>query len=227
MNNTTKQPSKFSRFLRNNAALLLLIFCVLAIAAVVLAVTLTRDNDVPVIPDNPVTSNPNDDNPAQNTPTTPKTEKVNVYFASPVQYKGLGMEFTYGPDNLFTFNSTLQEWRTHKAVDLLTNENAEVSAMYDGTVIETGESLLRGSYAVVDHGDNVIITYDSLSDLAVTKGESVKKGDLLGYASASSGKEFKDGPHLHLEVAVNGSNVDPMPYVKGEIYRTIEREVKA
>lgn len=225
MNNTTKQPSKFTRFLRNNAALLLLIFCVLAIAAVVLAVTLTRD-DAPVIPDNPVTGNPNDTNPDDDKPTTPKTEKVNVYFAAPVQYTGLGMEFTYGPSNLFAFNSTLKEWRVHKAVDLLTNENAEVSAMYDGTVIDTGESLLRGSYVVVDHGDNVIATYESLSDLAVTKGDSVKKGDLLGIASASAGKEYKDGSHLHLEVAVNGSNVDPMPYVKGEIYRTIEVEVK-
>ena len=61
--NTTKQPNKFTRFLRNNAALLLLIFCVLAIAAVVLAVTLTRAPDEPVIPDNPVVVDPgnNDD----------------------------------------------------------------------------------------------------------------------------------------------------------------------
>ena len=58
--NSAKQTNKFTRFLRNNAALLLLIFCVLAITAVVLAVTLTRKPDTPVIPDSPVIGGPDD-----------------------------------------------------------------------------------------------------------------------------------------------------------------------
>ena len=224
--NNTKQPNKFTRFLRNNAALLLLIFCVLAIAAVVLAVTLTRDN-TPVIPDDPVTSNPNEnDNKPNDNDNKPTTQKVDIHFVKPLEYTGFGMEFTFGPSNLFAFNSTLKEWRVHQGVDLLAADGAEVVAMYDGTVIETGESLLKGSYVVVDHGDNVIATYGSLTDLTVSKGDTVKQGDLLGLAGASAGKEYKEGAHLHLEVALNDENVDPMPYVNGEIYRTIEVAVE-
>ena len=60
--NTNTQPNKFARFLRNHAALLLLIFSILAITAVVLVVTLTGNE--PVIDDNPTVVKPDE-------PTTP------------------------------------------------------------------------------------------------------------------------------------------------------------
>ena len=226
--NTTKQPSKFRRFLRNNAALLLLIFCVLAIAAVVLAVTLTRDNNS-VIPDNPVTGNPDDNKPNvkpdDDKPSTP-TEKIDIHFASPLDYTKVGLDFTFGPDHLFVYKQTLNEYSSHKAVDLHAAEGTEVKSMYDGTVIESKLSYLDGYYVVIDHGDNVIATYASLSDVQVNVGDTVKQGDVLGYVSTTARCEFKEGPHLHLEVTADGKKVDPMPYVKGEVYRTVEVEVK-
>lgn len=224
--NTTKQPNKFTRFLRNNAALLLLVFCVLAIAAVVLAVTLTRDN--PVIPDDPVVNNPNDDEPGNTTPgdddepTTPGKQKIQVSFVSPLSYTSVGMEYSYGTDHMFVFNSTLNEWHVHKGIDLIAPDDSEVVAMYDGTVVASGYSFLTGYYITVDHGDNVIATYSSLQDVQVQKGEEVKQGDVLGYVSTSAENEYKQGAHLHLEVTANGVNVDPMPYVNGEITREIE-----
>ena len=76
--NTTKKTNKFTRFLRNNAALLILILCILAIATVVLAVTLTRPNpDTPVIPDNPVVGDPDDKDPDNNKPDI--KDKIKVY----------------------------------------------------------------------------------------------------------------------------------------------------
>ena len=227
--NTTKQPSKFRRFLRNNAALLLLIFCVLAIAAVVLAVTLTRDNNS-VIPDNPVTGNPDDNKPNvkpdDDKPSTPTTEKIDIHFASPLDYTKVGLDFTFGPDHLFVYKQTLNEYSSHKAVDLHAAEGTEVKSMYDGTVIESKLSYLDGYYVVIDHGDNVIATYASLSDVQVNVGDTVKQGDVLGYVSTTARCEFKEGPHLHLEVTADGKKVDPMPYVNGEVYRTVEVEVK-
>lgn len=224
-NNSTKQPNKFTRFLRNNIALLLLIFCVLAITAVVLAVTLTR-NDTPVIPNDPVGGNPNDDQPGStppdDKPTQPTTQKVDVYFNSPVNYSEIGLEYTFGPSNLFTYKSTLNEWSAHKALDLKATEGAEVTAMYDGTVIETGKSFLKGNYVVIDHGEGVIATYASLEDVEVTKGQSVTREQTIGYVSTTAESEYKEGPHLHLEVTVDGVNTDPTPYAEGKIYRTVE-----
>ena len=225
--NSTKHPSKFRRFLRNNAALLLLIFCVLAITAVVLAVTLTRSSSTPVIPDDPVVNNPNDDDPSGNKPdddkpSTPSKKKIQIYFAAPVKYSGIGMDFTYGPDNLFVFNNTLELWETHKALDLLAAEGSEVVSMYDGTVIKVGSTYNHGNYVVIDHGDNVVATYASLQNVQVQEGQKLEKGDVIGEASISASAEYIDGAHVHLEVAVNGVVVDPTPYVEGKIYREIE-----
>ena len=222
--NSTKQPSKFTRFLRNNAALLLLIFCVLAITAVVLAVTLTRDA---AIPDGPVVNNPNDDKPGNSDPSddnpTPPVTKVKVFFKSPLAYTGISLEYTDGVNHMFVYKPTLREYSAHQALDLLASDNASVTAMFDGTVIESTSSYANGSYVVIDHGDNVIATYASLTNVQVQKGEVVKQGEVIGYASTSARSEFKDGAHLHLEVTVNGEFVDPTPYVEGKIYREIEQ----
>lgn len=225
MNSTKKQPSKFRRFLRNNAALLLLIFCVLAITAVVLAVTLTRTT--PEIPDGPVVNNPNDDQPGNNKPSddkpdTPSKEKIKIHFTAPVKYTRVSLEYTYGPDNLFVFNPTLEMWTTHKALDLLAAEGSEVVAMFEGTVIDVGSSYKVGNYVVIDHGENVVATYASLENVQVQKGETVKQGDVIGEASTSASAEYIDGAHVHLQIAVKGVEVDPTPYVKGDVYREYE-----
>lgn len=223
--NNTKQPSKFTRFLRNNAALLLLILCVLAITAVVLAVTLTRNT--PVIPDDPVVNKPNDDtpgnvNPDDDKPSTPSKKKIQVYFGAPVKYTGISMDYTCGPDNLFVFNNTLEMWTAHKALDLLAVEGSDVVAMFDGTVIEVGYKYREGDYVVIDHGDNVIATYASLQNIQVQKGQKVEQGDVIGETGTSASAEYIDGAHVHLQITVNGVNVDPTPYVNGEIYREFE-----
>lgn len=221
--NTTKKTNKFTRFLRNNAALLLLIFCVVAIATVVLAVTLTRDtSDNPVIPDNPVVSDPGNDDKKDPQPTI--KDKIKVYYASPVTYSSISMDYTDGKDTLFVFSSTLNDWASHKGVDLVATDGAAVNAMYDGTVIDVQETFAMGNIVTVDHGDNVIATYASLADVQVIKGQTVKKGDKLGTVSTTASNEFMDGAHLHLEVAKNGASVDPMPYVRGDIFKEIEQD---
>ncbi len=223
--NSTNQTNKFTRFLRNNAALLLLIFCVVAISAVVIAVSVTDNTpDTPVdgtpdIPDDtPVVDNPVDDTPK------PVIIKEKIYFASPVAYQSVGMDYT-DEELLFVFNATLNQWSTHKGIDLIASENTPVTAMYDGTVIEVGESYGMGHYVKVDHGENVIATYASLSDIQVVAGQNVSKGEKLGAVSTTASYEFSDGAHLHLEVMENGVSVDPMKYVDGTAYREVERTI--
>ena len=223
--NSTKQPSKFRRFLRNNAALLLLIFCVLAITAVILAVTLTRST--PTLPDDPVVNKPDDNQPGNNTPdddtpNTPSKKKIKIYFEAPVNYSGIGMEFTDRGENMFVFNNTLEMWETHRALDLLADEGSEVKSMYEGTVIKVGSTFNDGGYVVIDHGDNVIATYASLKNVQVHEGQQLARGDVIGETSISASAEYIDGAHLHLKVTKNNVVVDPTPYVMGEIYREFE-----
>lgn len=227
--NTTKQPNKFARFIKNNAALLLIIFCVIAIGTVVLVVGLTQNSVVE--PDNPVVVDPNDEPKPNVIPddpvvTDPKTEIVKVYFVSPVDYSEVTMDYTDGEDLLFVFNKTLNTWKTHNALDLAAADGADVCAMYDGTVIDVSESYGMGNVVKIDHGENVIATYASLGDVQVTKGQTVKTGEKIGEVSTTASYEFSDGAHLHLEVSKDGKVVDPTPYVEGAIYREIEREVE-
>ncbi len=218
--NSTKKTNKFTRFLRNNAALLLLIFCVLAIAAVVLAVTLTN-KPAPSIPDNPVVEKPDD---GDKDPDPVIKDKVKVYFAKPLNYTSVGMEYVDGKDVLFVSNSTLGGFCYHKGIDLIATDGTEVASMYDGTVLDVKNTFEMGYEVTIDHGDNVIATYASLNDVQVVKGQNVKKGDKIGVASTTASNEFMDGAHVHLEVTKDGKTVDPMPYVKGEIFREVEQD---
>lgn len=221
--NKTKQPSKFSRFLRNNAALLLLIFCVLAIVAVVLAVTLTQNA---TIPDDTVVNAPSDDKPGNADPddNPPKKEKVEVSFKAPLAYTSISLEYTDGEKIKGVYKVTLKETSAHRALDLAAADGTDVTAMFDGKVIEKGRSFEMGNYVVVDHGEKVIATYASLDEVDVEVGEQVKQGEVLGRVSTSARSEFLDGgAHLHLEVKVNGEYVDPTPYVEGKVTRIIEK----
>lgn len=214
--NSTRQTNKFTRFLRNHAALLLLIFCVIAIATVVLAVTLSR---APALPDNPVVGNP--ENPDDPQPTV--KDKVKVYFAAPVKYTAIGMRFT-DDDTMFVFNASLGYWATHDGIDLLAAEGAEVVAMYDGVVIDVDDTFGKGNFVTVDHGDNVIVTYASLGKVDVLKGQQLTKGEHIGTVSATAADEHKQGSHLHIEVVKNDQVVNPLPYIDGEIYREVEAD---
>lgn len=224
--NSTKQTNKFTRFLRNHAALLLLVFCIVAIATVVLVVTLTQTGDTPIIPDDPVANKPDEPvvNPPQNDPETPTKEKIKLYFASPLSYQKVSMEYTHGDESMFVYNNTLECWATHNGVDLVATDGAAVNSMYDGTVLEVTESYGMGNIVRIDHGDNVIATYASLADVQVVAGQKVKQGEKIGAVSESASYEFMDGAHLHLEVTEQGKNVDPMKYVNGEIFREVEAD---
>ena len=223
--NNTKQHNKFTRFMRTHAALLTIIFCVLAITAVVLAVTLTR-GDEPLIPDDPVVGKPDDD-PSKDNPSKNPTdkEKVKVYFMKPVNFVSVDLDYTSGKgDDLFVFNPTLGWWSTHNAIDLAASEGATVVSMYDGLVVDVDENVENGHYVTIDHGEGIVATYASLTNVLVVEGQQIKRGESIGAVSTSAGNECENGAHLHLEVYKNDTVVDPRPFVNGEVYREVDAD---
>ena len=224
--NSTKQPGKFTRFLRNHAALLLLIFCAVAITTVVLIVTLSGTSDSGTVvnkPDDVPTVKPDDGK--KDEPKEPQVITEKVYFVAPLEFQKVSMGYCDSKDTLFVFNKTLNSWHTHNGLDLTAADGAAVSSMYDGTVVDVGSTYGMGNYVKIDHGNNVVATYASLSDVKVVKGQTVARGEQIGAASTSASYEFVDGAHLHLEITENGKNVDPTPYVDGEIYREVTKTV--
>ncbi len=62
---------------------------------------------------------------------------------------------------------------------------------------------------VVDHGGGISTLYAHFSGTAVYEGQTVNKGDVLGYVGQTG---WATGNHLHFEVRVNGTAVDPLGY---------------
>ncbi len=88
-----------------------------------------------------------------------------------------------------------------------------VYAAQSGTVItaygDSGWHGGYGNYVVVDHGGGISTLYAHFSGTAVYEGQTVNKGDVLGYVGQTG---WATGNHLHFEVRVNGTAVDPLGY---------------
>lgn len=98
----------------------------------------------------------------------------------------------------------------HKGLDLAAGEGTPTYAAAAGTVIIAGWSNSAGNWVVIDHGNGLVTKYMHHSALAVSAGQTVAKGQQIGYVG-NTGDSF--GAHLHFQVEVNGSAVDPQGYL--------------
>jgi murein DD-endopeptidase MepM/ murein hydrolase activator NlpD len=100
--------------------------------------------------------------------------------------------------------------RLHTGVDIGAPYGATVSACDSGTVAFAGVMSGYGNVIAIDHGGGFATTYNHLSGFAVQAGQSVSRGQAVGYVGCTG---YCTGPHLHFEVRINGNPVDPMPYL--------------
>lgn len=98
----------------------------------------------------------------------------------------------------------------HSGVDLAASYGASIFAAESGTVIYAGWQSGYGNTVIVDHGGGLSTLYAHCSSIKVSNGQKVSRGQtiaLVGSTGAST------GPHLHFEVHVNGSAVNPENYI--------------
>lgn len=98
----------------------------------------------------------------------------------------------------------------HPGIDIAYTMGAPVVATADGEVIVSGSAGGYGNLVQINHGNGISTLYGHNSQLAVKVGQTVKKGQVIAYAG-STGKST--GPHVHYEVRVNNTAVDPMKYL--------------
>ena len=108
------------------------------------------------------------------------------------------------------FSPTLQEYRIHLGIDIATEESAPVLAAAAGTVVSAGWDGNYGYSVLIDHGNGLKTRYAHASALYVKKGAVVGQGDVVA-AVGSTG--YSTGNHLHFEVIINGTRVNPAPYI--------------
>ena len=105
----------------------------------------------------------------------------------------------------------LNQYIKHDGVDIGTPEGSKVVAANDGTVTYAGWYGNFGYYIEIDHGSGLVTCYGHLGSVGVSKGQQVKRGQLIAY-SGNTGRST--GPHLHFQVQYNGATADPMKYIK-------------
>lgn len=98
----------------------------------------------------------------------------------------------------------------HNGLDLAASSGAPTYAADAGTVLIAGWSDSAGNWVVIDHGNGFVTKYMHHSALAVTAGQSVSKGQQVGYVGTTG---YSTGPHLHFQVELNGSPVNPQIYL--------------
>ena len=99
----------------------------------------------------------------------------------------------------------------HSGVDICAPFGTRVEAGGDGIVLHAGWDSGYGNEIIVDHGYSMTTKYGHLSKIFVVVGQEVKRGEVIG-AVGMTGKTT--GPHLHYEVMVNNTPVNPMRYLR-------------
>lgn len=113
----------------------------------------------------------------------------------------------------------------HLGVDIANKEGTPIRASNRGEVMLAEGLIVRGNTVILDHGRGVFSIYNHLSAVAVEPGQTVEKGQVVGYMGSSG---LATGPHVHWEMRVFKWVVDPLQWTKTTFtYRPPEDEEKA
>ncbi len=179
--------------------------------------------DTPIV-DTPITDTPIVDVPVVDTPIVDPTPDIPT-IDTDVQPEPVLPEKTYtAPIDNYTviksysakpvYSTSLKRYVSHLGVDLVGTNGATVMASMAGTVESVTYDILYGHQIVILHDNDVRTIYKSVDNVTVTAGDAVTMGQAIATVSTSAGSESADGAHLHYEITVNGTNVNPMEYQK-------------
>lgn len=110
-------------------------------------------------------------------------------------------------------NPVTMKTETHKGIDFAATMGAQITSVSDGVVLNVVSIDNSGGYGIltiIDHGNGVQSWYAHQSEVLVHKGAVVKKGQVIGKVGTTG---QSTGPHLHLEVRMNGTPIDPLEYL--------------
>jgi vancomycin permeability regulator SanA len=113
-------------------------------------------------------------------------------------------------ESAITSRFGLRHRRLHPGVDIRGAYGAPIRAAAGGVVLMAGWLGPYGNVAVVDHGGGLATVYAHQASLMVEEGASITTGQVLGYVGSTG---HSSAPHLHFEVRVHGTPVDPVAYL--------------
>lgn len=150
--------------------------------------------------------------------TEPQTEPANNFFAAsaPRVWPADGEIINGYSAGELVKSETLNLWQTHDGVDIAAENGTEIKACGEGKISNIWEDALWGVCVSIDHGDgNISSVYGLEANVPVSIGQEVASGDIIGRAGNTAECECKLAPHIHFEVRMDGSFVDPVGFVEG------------
>lgn len=112
----------------------------------------------------------------------------------------------------YRYHPVLGYERFHAGVDIGAGAGSAISAAAEGTVATAAYNDSYGNYVLINHGGGNATLYAHMSSMAVSAGQYVSQGQVIGYVGSTG---LSTGPHLHFEVRINGSTVNPLSYFSG------------
>ncbi len=210
---------KVKRFLIDKKELLVFIAVVVVVFATVITIASLALTDAPVVNDDPVV-NPDDDNNTVTPPAddddknvTPEPEEPKFTLPVSGEYEIVRTFFDINLSDEELVSAVIVNGSymiESKGLSYAKPDNSEfsVSSIYAGVVLSVEEDELNGTTVTIQHSNNVVSIYSSLTDVKVKANDSVALGQTIGTASTSL-FDVEAGVHVHLEIKVNNSYVNP------------------
>lgn len=104
----------------------------------------------------------------------------------------------------------MRNGRMHTGTDFAATTGTPIYAWKSGTVTQASWNGGYGNFIEIKHSDGTVSRYAHLSKYAISSGQEVYKGQVIGYVGSTGNST---GPHLHFEIKINGNFVNPMNYL--------------
>ncbi|HIY26987.1 MAG TPA: peptidoglycan DD-metalloendopeptidase family protein [Candidatus Acutalibacter pullistercoris] len=137
--------------------------------------------------------------------------EISAKFIWPVASRQVSQAYSAGAP---VYSQTMKDWRIHTGTDLSAQAGEEVLACANGQVLETATDPLLGNLVTIEHGDFVFSYCGLGEDFAVSPGDTVAQGQVIGTVTAVP-QESAESPHLHLEVRRDQVCLDPQSLLEG------------
>jgi murein DD-endopeptidase MepM/ murein hydrolase activator NlpD len=204
------------------------VIALLCITAIVVGIIAANNRKKPVTdePTPPITDgtgdegnnqNPGEENQGGNENENQGGAGDAVTFIAPVAGRVLKSHSTSIP----VFSETLEAWRIHTGIDISTAEGADVFAVAAGEVTKVYADPMLGNTVEITHANGAKTRYSNLSaNNLPSVGTQVNGGAKIGNVGDSAISEIADETHLHFEMFVNDTSVNPLDYISEDAKKT-------
>ena len=211
-------------FKENRAIYITAISILLSMILIIASVSVANRNKQTT----PDTTTPKVTTPTQPSQTLPNKPDTNVDAKLPIfSLPTSGKLSAVHDSELQVFSPTMNDYRVHLGIDILTDEAAPVCAVADGTVTQIWEDVRMGQCIAVKHSGDAVSIYKNVSTelpSGIVEGAKVKSGQQIATVGSTAMVEIAEEPHLHFEMTVGGLAVDPLEYFSSKDVSALQKD---